>query len=213
VDVDVHIGHPLGAPVEQARDGDRRIVVDAEAGRAARHRVMQATGDVDRAGGRTGPDGLGRRDARAADAGGSLVHAVEDGVVGGVEAPAAEERVDRGAPDRVEIVRAMDACEIGLGRRLGRDHADARAIEDAQFPGQSHGELDAHGIERVFAHVVVEQGPVPHHRGRRINHDGHAATLSARDRHMDGQVGFLHLLGAAVNPRQRGIIAAGRAAL
>ena len=49
VHVDVDVRDPLRTQVEQPRDRDRRVVVDAEAGRARRHRVVQAAGDVDRA--------------------------------------------------------------------------------------------------------------------------------------------------------------------
>ena len=47
VRVDVDVGHPAHAVGEQPRDGDGRIVVDAEARGLRRHRVVQAARQVD----------------------------------------------------------------------------------------------------------------------------------------------------------------------
>ena len=47
VHVDVDVGDPLGAVVEQPLDADGDVVVDAEARGVARHRVVQPAAEVD----------------------------------------------------------------------------------------------------------------------------------------------------------------------
>jgi hypothetical protein len=170
VHVDVHVRDPLGPQVEEPGDGDGRVVVDAEPGGARGHRVVQAAGDVHRPDALAVPHRLGGRDGGPADPGAGLMHAVEHRVVRGVEAPAGEERVVRGEPDRVEVVRPVHPGQRGLVGRLRRDHADRWAVQHAELTGQRHGELDTHRVERVVAHVVAEQGPVPDHRRRAVRH-------------------------------------------
>ena len=71
VHVDVDVRDALGAEFEQPPDRDGRVVVDAEAARRRRHRVVQAAGDVDRVHRLAGPHRLGgghrsrRRSARS----------------------------------------------------------------------------------------------------------------------------------------------------
>ena len=48
VNVDVDVGDPLDALVEQPLDADRSVVVDAETARLVGHGVVQAPGEVDR---------------------------------------------------------------------------------------------------------------------------------------------------------------------
>ena len=81
VGVDVDVGHPLRALVEQPADADRDVVVDAEAADPVRHRVVQAAGDVGAVHALARPDLPHRLDGGAGDVGGRLVHVREDGVV------------------------------------------------------------------------------------------------------------------------------------
>src|SRR5690606_29201264 len=106
VDVDVDVGDALGAVLQQPRDRDGGVVVDAEPAGGAGQRVVQAAGDVEGVLGAPGPHRLGRGDGRARDQGGRVVHADEHRVVGGAE-PVAE----LGEPGRAGVLHRRD---VGL---------------------------------------------------------------------------------------------------
>ena len=57
--VHVHVGDPLAAGIQQPADGDRQIVVDAEAAGVIGHRVMQPAADVAGSLDLTAPDSAG----------------------------------------------------------------------------------------------------------------------------------------------------------
>jgi hypothetical protein len=175
VHVDIHVRDPLGPQIEQPRDGDRRVVVHAEPGRSRRHRVVQAARDVHRPRRRAAPDRFRRGEGGAADPGARVVHALEDRIVGSVEAPAAEERVVRSAAHGREIVGPVHPGQRRVVGRGGHEKLDAGAVEDAELAGEGHGELDPDRVHRMVTHVVGEQRLVPHHRSR-LRHGLHAPT-------------------------------------
>jgi hypothetical protein len=59
VDVDVHVGDPLDAALEQPGDGDGRVVVHAESRSPIGHGVVQAAGRIEGVLGRSLEDLLG----------------------------------------------------------------------------------------------------------------------------------------------------------
>jgi hypothetical protein len=140
--------------------------------------MVQPAGDVHGPGRRAAPDGLGRGQGGAADPRARLVHAVEDRIVRGVEAPAAKERVVRGHPHGFEVVGPVHAGQRGVVGRGGHEQAYPRPVEHAELAGEGHGELHPDRVHRVVTHVIGEQRLVPDHR-RRLRHGAHGATWDA----------------------------------
>ena len=81
VHVHIHVRDPLGAQLQQPGDRQRGVVVDAEPGRAARHRVVQPAGEVHRVQRVTAPHGLGGPHRLPGDQRGRLVHPGERRIV------------------------------------------------------------------------------------------------------------------------------------
>ena len=98
VHVDVDVGDPLGAVVEQPLDAHGDVVVDAEAGGVARHRVVQAAAEVHAVLRAPLPDVGAHLAGALDDARARLVHAGEGRVVLGAE-PAVPGRRRRGRAD------------------------------------------------------------------------------------------------------------------
>ena len=182
VHVDVDVGDPLGALLEQPGDRDRRVVVDAEAAAGSGHRVVQPAGDVDRVLGLAGPDRAGRRERGARDQRGGLVHAGEGRVVRGADAArqVGVPRVGAGRLDGLDVLLLVHQQQLVVGRRLGPDQRHVRQVEHAELAGQPHGEVDPQRVERVVrAEVVGDQRLVPRHTDRRA-HAGHATRRTGR---------------------------------
>ena len=157
VRVQVDVGDPLGAGVEQALDRGSGVVVDAEAGGGASLRVMHAAGDVDAVLDPAGPYGLGDVDRAGEEAGRGLVHVGEDGVVVGAEAVldslgteavldclGAEAVPDRlgGTADRGDVVPVVDRLDDGVRCGVDPDHLELRRGEQAQGLDEAHREIE-----------------------------------------------------------------------
>ena len=128
VHVDVHIGDPLARRGRAAGDGHRRVVVDAEPGGAgAASRGAARRRRSPRGGPR--PRQTASAAARVAPATSALASCIRSKTgLSAVPRPVAgEERVVRGGPDRVEVVRVVHPGQRGVVGRLGRDHASPRA--------------------------------------------------------------------------------------
>ena len=121
VDVDVDVGHPLGAVVEQPPDADGDVVVDAEPGGVAGRGVVQPPAVVDPVLDLARPDLAAHRDGPGDDARAGLVHPDEGGVVLGAETAALVRvgRVERRLPDCGDIRRVVDGGEHLLGADPG----------------------------------------------------------------------------------------------
>ncbi len=171
VDVDVHVGDPLGALVEQPADRDGCVVVDAEATRPVGHRVVQAAAEVHAVLDLAAPDRRGEVGAALHDAGAGLVHPDERRVVLGAEAAVevGGRRVGRGRLHRRHVGRVVHGLEQRVVRRLGADDLDsARVVEQSERAGQPGGEVEAqrrHGVRR--AEVVPREAVVPDHASLR----------------------------------------------
>jgi hypothetical protein len=166
VDVDVDVGDPLDALLQQPGDRHRRVVVDAEAAGPVAHGVVEAAGGREGVQGAAGADRLRRRHGGAAHPGGGLVHAGELGRVARPDA-VGEVRVAAGAGrlHRGQVVEVVDAGEVGPGERhrLGK----GGAVQQPAGAGQRHGELDPCRSERVLRpEVVGGQLLVPDHAHR-----------------------------------------------
>ena len=184
VHVDVHVGDPLDAPVEQPGDRDGRVVVHAEAAGPVRHGVVQPAGHVDRPLCPAGPDRFSGGEGGPGDERGRLVHSGEHRVVRRVQA------VPRPTgPHRRDVLRLVYPRQRRVVGRLGRDHADPGPVEYPEIPGQRHGQLDPHRIQRMVAEVVPQQLVRPDDRGVRheratgravsVIHSLHEPTYSA----------------------------------
>ena len=162
VDVDVDVGDALEAVVQQPGDGDRAVVVDAEARGPVGHRVVQPARDVDGALGPPLGDLARRRQRAAADQRAGLVHPEEDRVVVGAEAvPDPERRLRRGL-DRARKdgtwMRWISSSGAGSGT-IG-----STPSSDPQLGGEAHGQVEPDRVERVVvAQVVGQELGCPHH--------------------------------------------------
>ncbi len=157
VDVHVDVGDPLGAEFEQPGDGERRVVVDAEAGRAVGHRVVQAAGEVDGVRGLPAPDGFGGGDRLAGDQRGGGVEGGEGPVVVGAEAVprVLPVGVGGGPLDRLDVRRGVHQAEGGVARGGRGADGDTRPGGEAEVLDQAHGERQPGGIHRVARAEVV----------------------------------------------------------
>jgi hypothetical protein len=176
VGIHVDVGDPLRALAEQPGDRDHRVVVDAESAGVPGHGVMQAARDARAVLGRGRPDGPGGGQRGPGHRGGRLVHAGEHRVVVGAQPvheqhPLGHARVVRvqelaaaGQPHDVDVGGVVVELELGAGGR-GRDlDRDLIQVEQAEGPGQLHGQLEPDGRHRVGgAEVVAGQPVVPGH--------------------------------------------------
>ena len=134
VEVDVHDPHALAAC---ERDGQRRVVVDAEPGGPGRHRVMQAAARMEGMLDIAAQDRAHRRDRPTRHHRPGLVHATERRhvtVLGDARLGKAE-RIDPEPLDGVDVagrmtpaqlvVRGWFGCQSGLGAD-GLEEIDAR---------------------------------------------------------------------------------------
>ena len=182
VDVEVHVQDAV-AGVPCAPDGERHVVVDAEAACAAGHRVVEAAAWMEGVELLAGQDPLHRGERSAGDGRGRLVHAVERGVV----APRREARLraDIGVlgehPHRRDVVRVVHALELGVRDLLGNEEAIGAERPQEVDPG-----TEPAGRQRVVGpEVVVEgRGAVDHQGLRlfrfRVVHGPSAALLRVR---------------------------------
>jgi hypothetical protein len=164
VDVGVEVGHTLGAELQQAGDGERGVVVDAEAGGVGRHGVVQAAGEVDGVPDAAVPDVLGTGDGLTGDQGGDLVHAREGRSVLGAQAAAlvGVPRLRGGVAHGLDVVAVVHEPEHGLPGRLGG--GDVEPLVEAERLHQAHGERQPHGIHRMTGAEVVAGDPVVPHQ-------------------------------------------------
>ena len=136
VDVEVDVQDPQPAPPSRG-DGQRDVVVDAEARGPRRHRVVEAAAGVEGVDDVAAEDRLDRPERAAGHGRGRLVHPGERRHV-----------AERGDPDRpadgpgprreprtaAMYSRRVDGRELVVGRRLGRE---ARLGADAPAAGRS----------------------------------------------------------------------------
>jgi hypothetical protein len=164
--VDVDVRDPLGALAEQPRDGDGGIVVDAEAAGIRPHRVMQAARDVRAVPDRARPHGPGRRQRRARDERGCLMHVREDRIVAGAEsglqqsrdvgrAVAVVRREPAGVPYCLDIGRVVHELKLGVGSWRRAGDGDRLAGEDAERSRQFHRQLHPDRRQRMLRPEVV----------------------------------------------------------
>ena len=166
VDVDVDVRDPLRAFVEQPPDAHRDVVVDAEAARPARHRVVEPAGDVGAVDALAGPDPAERLLAGTDDVRRRVVHAAEDGVVVGAETAQllSGSRARAHPPHGVDQRGVVDGGDQVVGRHRGRDLLEA--VEHAGLGGEPHRQVDPERAHRVVGpEVVVGQRGVEHHAG------------------------------------------------
>ncbi len=162
VHVDVHVGHALGAGVEQRADGHRGVVVDAEAGRAVGERVVQAApGREDLVDGAV-PHAHRGDDGRPAERGGGLVHAGEGRCVApGGEPPLGglpldgQLRVRPVAFDRAHVGRGVHPLDLLVGGGARLEQHDVGPLEQAVRPDELGGQDAPHGRQRVLGPQVV----------------------------------------------------------
>jgi hypothetical protein len=173
VGVHVDVRDPRHALGQQPGDRDRGVVVDAEAGRPAGHRVVQAAGQVDRVPGVSGQHGAGGVDRAAGDHGRGLVHPVEDRVVGAAQPVRRERRVGgiaRRPPDGRDVVGLVYQPQHVVGGGAGR--RETYPIEDAEVAGQGKGQLQPARCQRVGGSQVVLEEVVTPDDQNGIAHDG-----------------------------------------
>ncbi len=169
VDVDVDVGDPLGALVEQPPDPDGDVVVDAEPARPVGHRVVEAAGDVRAVQRRAAPHLPERLEARAHHVGGRLVHAAEHRHVVGPEAEVLQARAGFGP----HLLHRLDEPGVVHGRELvvrgeGGGHGHQAWPDHAELLGEPHRQVDAHRCHRVAGAEVVG-------REARVEDDGRRA--------------------------------------
>ena len=142
--IDIHVRHPLHSLVQHPRDRDRRIVVDAESGRACGHRVMQSTGGVERMRDLTGEHRSGRFDRRSRHDRSRLVHVIEDGVVARPVPETGPRPIVASARSlrRVEVFGCVDQQERGEFRRLRGQRVDVGVAVQPVGMDQIPGEQD-----------------------------------------------------------------------
>ena len=181
VHVDVDVGDPLGAVVEQPLDADGDVVVDAEAGRVAAHRVVQAAAVVDAVLGLALPHAAADLEGALGDAGRRLVHARRRPGRRRCRARGATSADGRGRPRR----GARRRCSRGRARwraRRRRRHRGPAGSTWSSTPSaraQAGGEVEAHGGHRVGgAEVVGGEHLVPDD----ARPCGHVCTLLAAAR-------------------------------
>ena len=184
VDVDVQVGDPLHALVEQPGDRHRRVVVDAEAAGPVGHGVVEPAGRGERVQGLAGADGLGRGHGGPADPGRRLVHPGEGRVVAGPEAEAGRPLPVPGRLDPGQVVELVHPGQVGAGH--GRRLDQPRPLQQPAGAGQGHGELHPRRAQRVLgAEVVGGQRLVPDDR-HRSRHPPLPSSIQVRiDFHVD----------------------------
>lgn len=162
VGVDVDVGDPVEAVVQQPGNGDRGIVVHTEPGCPVRHRVVHSAADAHRAAGAAGRDLLGGGERTTGEDGAGLVHAREDRVVVGTESvPRLQLRGQRrvgavaGEFDRVDVGGGVDAEQIGVGGGVGADHL--RRVDQTQSVGERHRQIEPGGVHRMLRTPAVAE--------------------------------------------------------
>ncbi len=159
VGVDVHVEDPLRPVVQEPLDAHGDVVEEAEARRAGAGGVVEAA-----AGGEGLPARLrvlaGEERGGHMD-GGALVHELEDRVVRGAQAVRGGRLAGPGGGEalhRVDVGRAVDREDLGVGGPLRRAPLLHPVAQEARHLHQVPGELDAHLAEGVAgAEVVLEE--------------------------------------------------------
>ena len=164
---------------QQPRDGDRRVVEDAEPGRPRPHRVMQAARDVHRMLAVAGPDPFRRQDAAAGDESGRLVHCGKTGLsVDSNPCP-----TPHGCVGATRTTSRYSGSCTSVSRsspgRLRRRRRDRRPVQHPELPGERHGQREADRVQRMLGTQVVGQELVVPDDGYRV---AHAPTLSSPSR-------------------------------
>ena len=121
MDVEVEVEHaPAG--IACPGHGEGGIVVDAEAAGAVGHRVVEAAAGMERVGDLAAEDRLRRANRSACHGRAGLVHPGEWRIVARADARGRVAiRVLREALHGRDVARGVDALEVGVGRRLGRE--------------------------------------------------------------------------------------------
>ncbi len=184
VRVEVQVGDALRAEVQQALDRRGGVVVDAEAGRRARHRVVHAARDVDAVRDLAAPQGVGELDGPAELPRGGLVHAREQRVVVGAQA-AHQVGLQRGPgmPDGGHVVGVVHGLDDRVRGGLGAHHLERGPVEQAERLDEPHRQVEAGGRHGVpGAEVVLEESRTPDQPG-----EVHPPTVT--DRAGEGRCG------------------------
>ena len=160
VHVHVDVGDLLHPLVEQPPDAGGDVVVDAEPGGTAAHRVVEAAHDVGAVQALTGVDLAAGLDARSDDVRAGVVDVREDRVVLGAEAVS---QVGLAAPagpdDRLDVALVVDGEQ--LLRSAHRRLDDLQMVEHAELAGQAHRQIHADRRHRMRrAEVVVGQAVI-----------------------------------------------------
>jgi hypothetical protein len=157
MNVDIDVGDAFDPLLEQPRDGQSRIVVDAEAAGPVRHGVVETAGGVEGVLGSTRMDGLSRHQRGPRHPGPRLVHLGEDRVVAG---PVAEP-VPRpffpvpGPFRRVDVLGRVDQRDLLVGGVSGWRFSNPFAVDQAEVVYELSGEDDPGRPERMLGAVVV----------------------------------------------------------
>ena len=165
VDVEVEV-EDAPARVARPRDGERRVVVDAEAAGPVGHGVVEAAAGVERVVRVAAQDRLGRPDRAAGNRRARLVHAREGRIVAGPDTrPARTVGVRRDPPDRRDVGAP---CGGAAGRRPepapGRGPARHPPNATGRSPART-GAASAGGTAR--SHRCVDRGPIDEQRAVR----------------------------------------------
>ena len=185
VDVDIDVGDPLDTRVKQPLDRHRQVVVHAEARRPVGHRVVQATGDVDRV--------LGLAAVYTARAAATVApHTRAAAVcmsgntgVSAVPSPNRRSLYDWSSPPRLTASMSSGVCTrsrtssetTGISVLTCTCSASSRPNSRIKPPGQ----FDPHGAQRVPGSEVVGTQRVRPRHDNLIAHD-QAPSSSERSR-------------------------------
>ena len=167
VRIDVDVGHPPDAAVEQPLDREGGVVVDAKTARALPGGVVHPAAEVHGPHGAAVQDSCGRQQGAAGQPGAGFVHAGKGGVVLGSETPGVVGgvRVFAHAPHGGHKLRAVDRAQLRVGGDVRSRYRDVVQIQQSKAAGQLRCELHALRRHRVgVAKVVGSHGWGPHHR-------------------------------------------------
>ena len=170
--VDVDVGDSLHTLFQQPGDGDGRVVVDAEPGRAGRHGVVKAARRAEGVFGLSGQDAPRRLERRADDEGAGLVHPVEDRVVAwpvSVAQPGAVLAVACAACG-VDELRRVHEFDAGVVGGLAGPHGHVRRAADLEGCDEVPREQHAIGSQGMLGAVVVDPRLGVHHEADALAH-------------------------------------------
>ena len=178
--VHIDISHSTYAIPQKPRDGDGRVVVDAEPRRPGRHRVMKAASQVDGVVHLAATNRARRLHGGPGDERRRIVHQLEDRVVLAAQSICVErlgELSQRRPPHRRDVRRVMHERQHLVGSGLGGNDPQVGPRQHAQVASQSNSHLKPARVHRVGAsQVVLHQVLVPHKEDRRAHDRSRPST-------------------------------------